>query len=172
MTFPFFSCSAQKKLQIETILKQTTRVTSQDVETGRVFNRTTSFLKTKRLDPMIVMQAQNENKLTFLLQGSISSGGLSINNVKKIRFEKEVQSGDTLTLKYIVEIKRIPGKESANVAGYNFTKEESYKIPEDAKIIRIELYHERLYRSHDQYLKDKENLKLVAQQSFDFNKIQ
>ncbi len=172
MIFPFLSCSEQKKLQIETILTQPARVSSKDVETGRVFNRSTNIPKTKRIEPAIIMQAHDEDKLTFLLQGNISSGGLSINNVKKIRFEKGVQSRDTLTLKYIVEIKRIPGKEGANVAGYNYTKEESYKIPEDVKIIHIELYHERLDRSHDQHLNDKENPKLVAQHFFDFNKIQ
>ncbi|MCA5005226.1 hypothetical protein [Sphingobacterium bovistauri] len=167
MILPFLSCSAQKKLQIETILTQPARVTSQDPETGRVINRSTNIPKTKRTEPAIIMQMQYEDKLTFLIQGNISSGGHTINKVKKIRFEKGKQNGNTITLKYFVEIKRIPGKESANVGGYNYTKEETYIIPEDVKVIHVELYHERLDRSYDQYLKDKENPKLVVQQTFD-----
>lgn len=167
MFLNFFSCSAQKKLHTETIFAKLARVTSKDVKTGRVFPNDTYIPITKRLEPEIILKNKDKNKLTFSLQGNISTGGHAINRIKKIRFEKGVQSGDTLTLKYFVEIKQIPGKESANIRGYNYTKQETYKVPKDVKVIDIELYEDHTLKGINY---KKEKLKLVAQQTFEFYK--
>lgn len=167
MFLNFFSCAAQKKLHTETIFAKLARVTSKDVQTGRVFPNDTYIPITKRLEPEIILKKKDNNKFTFSIQGNISTGGHAINRVKKIRIEKGVQSGDTLTLKYFVEIKQIPGKESANVRGYNYTKQETYNIPKDVKVINIELYEDHTLKGINY---KKEKLKLVAQQTFEFYK--
>lgn len=77
------------------------------------------------------------------MQGNIYSGGHNIRQVRKIRFEKGDDAGDSLILRYYVEVRKIPGKENANVAGYNYSKDISYRIPKDVKMIKVELYEER-----------------------------
>lgn len=166
MFLSFFSCVAQNKLHTETIFAKLARVTSKDVESGSDFHRNTYIPITPRLEPEILLKKNHKHKLTFSLQGSISSGGHAINRVNKIRFEKGEQAADTLTLKYFVEIKRVPGKEDANVRGYNYTQQESYKVPKDVKVIHIELYED--HRPKGTGYK-KEKLKLVAQQNIGFS---
>ena len=84
LLFPFLSCSVQNKLKIETILAAPARVTSQNVETGRTYPRTTYVIVTPLLDHAILMLNQSDKTIDLLLQGNISSSGLFINNVKKI----------------------------------------------------------------------------------------
>lgn len=132
-----------QKLNISTIYTEPKRVAKEVPETGSIHTFTTKKEVTERLDPGIFMISKNAELLKFRIQGSISSGGHTINKVKKIRFEKGEQNGNTITLRYYTEIKRYPGKESADVKGYNYTKEETYKIPKDIKVIKIELYEER-----------------------------
>ena len=79
-----------------------------------------------------------------------------------IRFERGEQKGNTITLRYYVEIKKYPGKESADVKGYNYTKDEIYKIPNDVKLINIQLYEDRI----DGIAAT--NPKLIAEQTFNF----
>jgi len=107
------------------------------------------------------MISKKENLLKFGLQGNISSSGHYINRIRKIRIEEEF-TGNTFRLKYIVEIKRIAGKENANIRGYNYTKDETYKIPTGAKIISIELYEDFVNKSSDA------KPRLTAQQTFNF----
>ncbi|MGV0924572.1 hypothetical protein [Empedobacter tilapiae] len=166
--FPLLNCSGQSNLKIETIITKPTRITSQDLETGKTFERSTYIPITKRLEPTILIQDKSENNLTFLLQGNINSAGLSINKIKKIRFEKSELIDETITLKYFAEIEYIAGKEGANVQGYNYTKQEMYKIPRGIKKINIELYEDRIIqRAGSKHPK----LKLVAQQIFDINDV-
>ena len=160
MLFPFLSCSAQNKLKIETILAAPARVTAQNTETGRIYSQSRYVTQTARLEHAILMQNQSDNKLIFQLQGN----GLSINKVKKIRFEKSEPIGDSITLKYYVEIVNIAGKEGATVQGYNYSKMESYTIPKNAKVIKIELYEDRVTQRTGSKLP---KLKLVAEKSFD-----
>lgn len=159
---PLFSCHAQRKLKIETILAKTVRVSSQDPATGRIYNTNTRAPLIPRLDPRIVLESNSGNKLIFQLQGNVSSGGRSINKVQKIRSEKPERIEQTITLKYFVEIKNIPGKEGANVLGYNYNKEVTYKIPDGVKRIQVELYENRLNSGSTKHPK----LKLVAQETF------
>ncbi len=49
-------------------------------------------------------------------------------------------------LKYFVEIKLISGKEGANLRGYNYTKQETYKVPKGVKVIHIELFEDYTLR--------------------------
>ena len=166
MFLSFFSCSGQEKLHTETILTRLARVTSKDVESGRVFNRNSYIPITKRLEPEILIINQDKNKLTYSLQGSISSSGHSIYRVNKIRFEKGERAADTLTLKYFVEIKKIPGKEGANVRGENYRQQAAFKVPKDVNVIHIELYEEHSHKGENA---KKEKSKLVAQQNIDFS---
>ena len=111
---------------------------------------------------MVFLLSKNTETLKFRIQGNISSGGHTINKIRKIRFEKGEQNGNCITLRYYTEIEKIPGKENANVLGYNYAKEETYIIPHDIKIIRIELYENRINDTSDK------NPKLIAQQTFNF----
>ncbi|WP_291117018.1 hypothetical protein [Empedobacter sp. UBA7248] len=166
MLFPFLSCSAQNKLKIETILAAPARVTAQNTETGIIYSQSRYVTQTARLEHAILMQNQSDNKLIFQLQGNISSGGLSINKVKKIRFEKAEPIGDSITLKYFLEIVNIAGKEGATVQGYNYSKMQSHTIPKNAKVIKIELYEDRITQRTGSKLP---KLKLVAEKSFDLS---
>ncbi|MDX8567391.1 hypothetical protein OZ668_05315 [Elizabethkingia sp. HX XZB] len=158
-----FGCETNaQKLNITTIYSEPKRGTREVPETGAVHNYTTRKEVTKRLNPMIVMTSKNSEILKFRIQGNISSGGLNINQVRKIRFEKGEQNGNSITLRYYVEIKKIPGKEGSDVVGYNYTKDETYKIPKDVKIIKIELYEDRIKNISDT------TPKLIAEQTFNF----
>ncbi|MCQ9639574.1 hypothetical protein MP478_09235 [Chryseobacterium sp. WG14] len=151
-----------QKLKVSTIYSEPKRVTRETPETGKAYTYTTRKEVTERLDPLIFMLSKNAETPKFRIQGNISSSGHIINQVRKIRFERGPQSGNTVTLKYYVEIKKVPGKESANIKGYNYTKDVTYKIPDDVKIIRIELYEDRINDTSD------EKPKLIAQQTFNF----
>lgn len=164
MFIPFLNCLGQNKLKIETIMAQPATVTAVVPETGRKYNRSTYVTVTKRVDPAIVLQTKADHQVKFLLQGNISSQGLSANKVRKIRFEKGNQQGNSITLKYYVEIVHIPGKEGATVHGYNYSKEEIYKIPKDINVIHIELYEDRIKQRTGS---KSPKLKLVANEIFD-----
>lgn len=151
-----------QKVKISAIYAEPKRITKEIPETGVAHAYTTHKEATERLDPKIFMLSKNAETLKFRIQGNISSAGHTINQVRKIRFEKGEQNGNTITLRYYTEVKRIPGKESANIRGYNYTKDEVYRIPADVKIIKIELYEEHINDSSD--IKPK----LIAQQTFNF----
>ncbi|MGN7864077.1 hypothetical protein [Chryseobacterium sp. 22458] len=149
-----------QKLQVSTIYTEPQRITKEVEETGTTHTYSTRKEVTGRLEPGIVMISKTKEILTFRIQGNISSGGLTINKVKNLRFEKGEQNGNTLTLRYYVEIKKYPGKESAGVHGYNYMKNETYRLPDDVKILKIELYEDRI--------NDTSNIKQkrIAQQIF------
>ncbi|REC42917.1 hypothetical protein DRF67_19975 [Chryseobacterium pennipullorum] len=154
--------SDARKVNISTIYTGPKTVVREIPETHKIHRYTTHEEVTKRLDPMVVMVSKNDNTLAFRIQGNISSGGLRMNQIRKIRFEKGKRTGNTLTLKYYVEIKKRPGKESADVAGYNYTKDEICKIPDDVKIIKIELYEDQIGEPSGLHPK------LIARQTFNF----
>lgn len=151
-----------QKLQISTIYTEPKQVTREISGTDKTHSYTTYKEVTERIDPMIFMLSKNGETLNFRIQGNISSGGHTIHQVRKIRFEKGEPSGNSITLRYFVEIKRMAGKESVNVKGYNYTEEETYKIPNVVKIIKIELYEDRINEASNR------NPKLIAQQTFIF----
>ena len=108
-----FGCETNaQKLNVTAIYSEPNRVTREVPETGAVHNYTTRKEVTERLNPMIVMTSKNAEILKFRIQGNISSGGLNINRIKKIRFEKGEQNGNSMTLRYYVEIKRLPVKKA------------------------------------------------------------
>lgn len=161
--FVLLGCKSNtQKLQTSPIYTEPKRVTKEILETGKIQIYTTRKAITERLSPMILMLSKNTETLQLRLQGNISSSGHAIHQVRKIRFEKGEQNGNAIILRYYVEIKRIPGKESANVQGYNYTKDETYKIPADVKIIRIELYEDKINDSSETLPKR------IAQQTFNF----
>lgn len=161
--FVLLGCKSNtQKLQTSPIYTEPKRVTKEIPETGKIQTYTTRKAVTERLSPKILMLSKNTETLQFRLQGNISSSGHTIHQVRKIRFGKGERNGNTITLRYYVEIKKIPGKESANILGYNYTKDEIYKIPNDVKIIRVELYEDRSNNDLDS------NPKLIAQQIFNF----
>lgn len=161
MCIPFLNCSAQRKLNIETILAEPSRITQEDPETGKTTQRTTLSVVTNVLEPMIKLQSKANDKITFLLQGNVSSSGHSINKVRRIRLEKAQQEGNSVRLKYYVEIKYIPGKEGANVRGHNYSQQETYHIPEGVQSVYVEMYEDRINKKADS---KQPYLKLVAEQ--------
>ncbi|AZA85208.1 hypothetical protein C1637_15180 [Chryseobacterium lactis] len=155
------SCETDaQKLKIATIYAAPKRVVKEIPETGKTHIYTTRQEVTERLSPMILMLSKNAETLQFRIQGNIDSSGHNIHQVRKIRFEKGELNGNGITLRYYVEIKKKPGKESADVKGYNYTKDETYNIPNDVKIIKIELYEDRINDAPDS------KPKLIAQQIF------
>lgn len=157
-----FGCKTDaQKLQISTIYTEPARVTREVPGTDSTHTFATQKEIVERLDPRISMLFKNTESLQFRIQGNISSGGHSINQIRKIRFEKGAQVGNSITLRYFVEIKKKPGKESANVRGYNYVKDENYQIPKDVKIINVELYEHHINTSETKP-------KLIAQQTFNF----
>ncbi|MCL1637216.1 hypothetical protein OZ664_06015 [Elizabethkingia sp. HX WHF] len=158
-----FSCETNaQKLNITTIYSEPNRVTREVPETGGKHTYTTRKEATERLNPMIFMISKNAEILKFRIQGNISSGGLNINKIRKIRFEKGEHKGNSITLRYYAEVKKIPGKEGSDVVGYNYTKDETYKIPGDVKIIKIELYEDRIKDTFGT------TPKLIAEKTFNF----
>lgn len=151
-----------QKLKISAIYTEPKKVTREIPGTDSTHTFTTRTEVTERLVPMIFMLSKNAEILKFRIQGNISSSGHSIHQIRKIRFEKGEQNGNYMTLRYYVEIKKKPGKESANVQGYNYTKDEAYKIPDDVKLIKIELYEDRINEISDT------NPKLIAEPIFNF----
>ncbi|MDR2236758.1 MAG: hypothetical protein LBE92_11600 [Chryseobacterium sp.] len=151
-----------QKLKISTVYAKPERVEREVPETGSVHTFTTLKEVTVRLEPGIFMLAKNKETLKFRIQGNIYSAGHTIHRVTKIRFEKGEQNGNSITLKYYVKIKKNSGKESAEVRGYNYTKDETYRIPDDVKLIKIELYEDRTNDPSDAHPK------LIAQKTFNF----
>ena len=144
MFFSFWSCSGQNRIQIEPLYSKLSRELSHKTANGEEVYINRDVLITTRLNAEIDVLSENTNSINYQLRGNISSRGHSIRKISKIRLEKE-QFGDTLLLKHFVEIKRIPGKESANIHGYNYTKKETVKIPKGVKIVIIDMYEERLF---------------------------
>lgn len=102
-----FGCEANaQKLNITTIYSEPNRVTREVPETGGKHTYTTRKEVTERLNPMIVMTSKNAETLKFRIQGNISSGGLNINKIRKIRLEEAAQNGNSMTLRYYVEVKK------------------------------------------------------------------
>lgn len=158
-----FGCKTNvQKLQISTIYTEPKRVSKEIPEIGAIQTYMSRKEVTERLVPLIYMLYKNAETLKFRMQGNISSSGHAVHQVRKIRFERGEQKGNTITLRYYVEIKKYPGKESADVKGYNYTKDEIYKIPYDIKLVYIQLYEDRI----DDIAAN--NPKLIAEQTFNF----
>ncbi|UDQ52647.1 MULTISPECIES: hypothetical protein [Chryseobacterium] len=156
-------CTADtQKLKVSPVYTELQRVAKEIPETGKTHTYTTRKEVTERLNPVIIMHSKNDKTLAFRIQGNISSDGHVINQIRKIRSKKGEQNGNTVTLRYYAEIKKIPGKESADVVGYNYIKDEIYKVPDDIKIIKIELYEGHSNNSSD--IKPK----MIAQQTYNF----
>lgn len=151
-----------QKLQISAIQTVPKRVAKENSETGTTYTFTSRNEITERFAPQIFMLSKTVETLEFRIQGNINSSGHTMSQVRKIRFEKGEQYGNTITLRYFVEIKKIPGKENEDVRGYNYTKDEKYKIPNDVKLIQIELYEDRLNDT------SVINPVLIAQHTFNF----
>lgn len=151
-----------QKLQISNIYAKPKRVSREIPGTATTHTYTTQMEVTERFVPLIYMLSKNAEVLKFRIQGNISSSGHAINQIRKIRFEKGENKGNSIKLRYYVEIKKYPGKESADVKGYNFIKDEIYIIPNDVKLIHIELYEDHI---NDTSAK---NPKLIAEQTFNF----
>ena len=154
------NCSSHEKMKIERIVSHPQKELYTDSITGKSIKRTKLVSKIKRLEPNIKIIHSNTRKIEFSLQGNITSGGHSINNVKKIKLEKEDNKNE-IVLKYYVEIKRVAGKESANVNGYNYFQNETFAIPKNTTSIKIQLY--------ERYIDSKIPSKLLKELSYPVN---
>lgn len=156
-----FGCKTNvQKLQISTIYAEPKRISKEISGKDLTHTYTTRMEVPKRLAPVIYMLSKNATILKLRIQGNISSSGHAVHQVRKIRFERGEKKGNSITLKYYVEIKKYPGKESVDVKGYNYTKDEIYKIPNDVKLINIQLYEDRIN------VIAAANPKLIAEQTF------
>lgn len=159
MLCAFLSCSSSSKLKIEPIVSTMARVNRTNKQTGEIVQSTQIVGKTARLDPKIIVVRQDAQHIGLQLQGHIGSGGHMMNRVKKIRLEQEAISGNSIRLKYRVEIKQLAGKESAHVRGYNYSKLENFKIPKGVTILQIELHED--FNNH----LSSRRTKLIAEES-------
>lgn len=159
----FLSCkSTGQKLKVSEILAKPQKVENKLLESRSTHVFTTFKEVTPRLSSSVFLIRKNTEELQFQIQGNINSSGHNSNKINKISFEKGEQSGNSVTLKYYVEIKKVSGKENNDVRGYNYTKIESYKIPKGVKLIKIELYENR------NNVTAIDNPKLIVEQTFNF----
>lgn len=143
----FVNGNAQRKLQVKPIFGNyiTEYRTS---ENGAIIRQRKLIPIGEVFNPEIVFTFNDTNAITYQIKGYNTSGGHSINKIKKIRNEKELLDG-VLVIKHYVEIVRKPGKESANILGYSYSKNERFKLPKNIKKVRIELYHVQVNRHLD-----------------------
>lgn len=94
----------------------------------------------ERLIPAIRVLSKEHNRLKLRIQGNISSAGLSINKVRKVRLEEGESGENRITLKYIVEIEKIPGKESAKIRGFNYEQAVNYDLSKGVQYVKVRLY--------------------------------
>ena len=138
----FWGCkTSAQKLTVSPIYAQHTRIEG-ETESNRPYQRSGYEEITPRYSPAITLLDKKKNSLKLRIQGNISSAGLRIAKIKKIRFEEEM-NGDILLLKYTAEIHKIPGKEANLIRGYNYVKEIDYNLPQGFKSIKVALYEER-----------------------------
>lgn len=138
----FVGCKTNaQKLTISPIYAEHKRIDA-ETESNKPYQRSGYEEITPRYSPAIALIDKKKNSLKFRIQGNISSAGLRIAKVRKIRFEEE-NNGDVLSLKYTVEIQKIPGKEGSLIRGYNYEKEVDYSLPVGFKTVKVALYEER-----------------------------
>lgn len=141
-----FGCKiSDRKLHIETVLGEYVKA-SRTAENGAHIRYNKRITKTPLLEPKIDDIQKVDNKLAYNIQGHINAGGRTIYRIKNIRTDKIVQN-DTLFIKHYVEIKTIPGKEGANVMGYNYSQKFNQKVQSGIKKVKIELYLHYQYRN-------------------------
>lgn len=157
--FSFFSCSSPSKLQVEMVLSEPVRFKANEESGDKTTFRNKRAAVSAQNESKIEVFNQHSKCINYQLQGFVSSSGLAINRVKRIGLEK-VMTGDSLLLKHIVEIVRIPGKEGNLVMGYNYTKNESVRIPDSVRFVRFELYEKKTFRSP--YDQNQDTIKCVA----------
>lgn len=145
-----FGCTSHKKSLHITVIDGKPKRIIKEKQHYNTYNE-----NIERLIPSIEIISKNKNNLKLSIQGNISSSGLSINKVKRIYFKESKLEQETITLKYIVEIQRIAGKENVSIRGYNYEQQMIYKIPKGTKHIKLELYEDYVGNRF------KENSKLV-----------
>lgn len=127
------NCSSNNKLEITPTIQKPKRVTSLDTVSNE--NEPLPF-DVLKLDPKI---SKNHVIYNFILQGWYSSGGLRPNTIASIQIKEENTKDNSLIINCTVTIKKIPGKESNLVTGYNFTKPFSVKTDKNIKTVIIHI---------------------------------
>lgn len=137
------NCSSNNKLEITPTIQKPKRVTSLDTLSNETTTKTILINENEplpfdvlRLDPKITKNYVIHN---FILQGWYSSGGLRPNAIASIQIKEENTKDNSLTINCTVTIKKIPGKESNLVTGYNFTKPFSVKTDKNIKTVIIHI---------------------------------
>ncbi len=136
-----FSCKGAKSISIEPILASPKRIPVEHPETGRTSYRNTYVAHTPRCPADIQVLGYSGNQILLRIQGNISSSGFHKQKLHQISLHDNI-IGDTLVLKYTINLKRIPGKASAHIQGYNYVTEKKYTVPKAIKKIQIELLEE------------------------------
>ena len=148
----FFGCKTNEiltnKLVVTTITIKPERVEVKD-ENGQVRSRNTYVDEIERLKPEIIILDTKNRQLKYKIQGNITSRGLSIRRVKTIQSEQWIE-GSTLVIKQTVMVKRISGKEGAQVSGYNYQQENLVKIPENIHTVKIELHEQKQLKGSEE----------------------
>lgn len=126
--------SSEKALHITTIEARPKGI-AKEKQRINTYNETT-----QRLVPTIQVLSKRGNSLQLSIRGNVSSSGLHSNKIRKIRLEKGKLEDGRITLKFVVDINKIAGKESASIRGYNYEQNISYKIPKGTRYAQLQLY--------------------------------
>lgn len=146
-----FSCKiADNKLRIETVMGQYIKA-SKTTENGAHVRYTTRKLAKPLVEPKIDSITLIKNELAYTIQGHINSGGHTIAQVANIRTKKEFQN-DTVFIIHYVEIKNKPGKEGANIMGYNYSQRFQHNLKSGIRKVNIELIHHYVSRNERRLL--------------------
>ncbi|MCA5005085.1 hypothetical protein [Sphingobacterium bovistauri] len=156
--FSLFKCAIPHKLNVAAI-EYTYIAASKTNKKGAHIRYRKRIPLIEKLDPKIWNIEQFNNKIAYNIRGHITSAGHSINRIKKIKTKKEIID-NTLYIIHYVLIKNNPGKENANIMGYNYVQTYTHKITQDIKKVKIELRHQLLAKEHTNTLMTEENINI------------
>ncbi|WP_141629407.1 hypothetical protein [Myroides injenensis] len=147
LSMVLFNCSTNNKLELTPTVLKPQRVTSTDILNNNTTSKTILTDENEYL-PFDILKLNSKitnNYITynFILQGWYSSNGLNLNKIASIQINEENIVDNSLTVNCTVTIKKIPGKESNLVTGYNYTKPFTIKTDKDIKTIIIHLKEDR-----------------------------
>lgn len=156
-------CSSPNSLQVETVYSQVVTKPKGENTSGQNRFKPTFKASVAILEPKIVVVSSQDNQIRYEIQSSIASSGLSIQKVRNIALEKQIV-GDTLIVNHIAHVVLKPGKESANILGYNYRKEQMIDLPSNIKQIQISLLEQRQFKDPD--IRKAKQPRLLTQTSF------
>lgn len=158
------SCQGQSKMKTEVLVTDINAFETAVKNRKKTNDQRVYVDISQKLEPNILINDKQGNEIVYHIQGNVKSGGLSINVPKKIA-SHQIISNDTLVITHIVNIVGISGKEGSSISGYNYQQKELLNIPNEIKMVKIQLYEEF---SH-QKIKEKNRKVLLTEKRIDLS---